>query len=174
MTTPLLLSVACVYLAGLALLAYVTRAPRRRFVGALVGGAAVAAVGVGVEGLCQSLGLWHYPSVAGRYGPPAMYPVIFLMWAGYSLIGWRVARRFGGRGEIVFLAAIAIAGTLRDFAIAWLMPGVIVFSPGAAIVVIDLLCWFGLTALALGMMRMVAGPAASDLLASRAWLPTGR
>jgi hypothetical protein len=174
MTTSLLLSAAGVHLVGLAVLAYLTRATRRRFLGALAGGVAVALVGVGVEMLFQTLGFWHYPSVEQRYGPLLMYPVILLMWTGYSLIGWRVTRRFEWRGQVLFLSLVAIVGTLRDFLIAWRMPGVIVLSPGIATLLIDLLCWSGLTALAQGVMWLVAGPAAADRLTRRAWRPRPR
>jgi hypothetical protein len=167
MTTSLLASVTVVYLVGLGLLVWLTRATPRRVLGALAGGLAVAIVGVGVEVLFQTLGFWHYPSVDRPYGPLMMYPVILLMWSGYSLIGWRVARRFGWRGAALFLAAVTTLGTLRDFVIAWRMPDVIVLSPGIATVLIDLLCWCGLTALALGVMRLVAGPATVERLPSR-------
>jgi hypothetical protein len=65
-------------------------------------------VGVGIEVLFQTLGFWHYPSVDQRYGPVLMYSLIVLMWDGYSLMGWRVMRRFGWRGETVFLAVVAV------------------------------------------------------------------
>lgn len=42
--------------------------------------------------------------------------MIILMSTVYSLIGWRVTRRFGRHGEMVFLAAIATIGALRDYA----------------------------------------------------------
>src|SRR5262245_57783855 len=110
MTTRLLLSVTAVYFVGLIALTYFTRATRRRFVGAVAGGLAVAVVGVGVEVLFQTLGFWSYPSSEHRYGPVLMYPLIVLMWAGYSLIGWRALRRFGLRGEVVFLAVLGCRG----------------------------------------------------------------
>src|SRR5262252_8962205 len=128
MTTRILLSITAVYLVGLTALTYLARATRRRFLGALAGGLSVAVIGVGVELLFQALGFWHYPSVEQRYGPPLMYPLILLMWAGYSLIGWRVMRRFGWRGEAVFLIVVTLLGTLRDFAVAALMPDLITFS----------------------------------------------
>jgi len=123
--------------------------------------------------LAQTWGFWHYPSVDQRYGPVLVYPVILLVWAGYSLIGWRVMRRFGWRGETVFLAVVAVFGTLRDFVIAWQMPGVIALSPGIATVRVDSVLWSGLTALAQGVMTLVAGPATADRLAHRRWLPNG-
>jgi hypothetical protein len=75
---------------------------------------AVAALGFGVELLCQSLGLWHYPSDNTGRGPLLMYPLLVLVWAVLALIGLRVMRRFGWRGEVVFLTLVALQGTLRD------------------------------------------------------------
>ena len=76
-------------------------------------------------------------------------------------------RRFGWRGEIVFLAVVAVLGTVRDYKIAEQATGIIVFAPGITTVLVDLVAWSGLTALAHGVMRLVAGPAAADRLARR-------
>ena len=169
MTTQILLLATCVYLAGLAGVTYFTRATQRRFLGALAGGLAVAVVGVGVEILFQTLGFWHYPSAEQPYGPLLMYPVVVLMWAGYSLIGWRMMRRFGWRGQVVFLVAVTVLGTLRDYLVAGQALGFIALAPGIATVLVDAVCWAGLTALAQGVMRLLAGPAAADRLARRPW-----
>ncbi|HKA17765.1 MAG TPA: hypothetical protein VKN18_05555 [Blastocatellia bacterium] len=169
MTSQLLLLATCVYLAGMVLVTYFTRASGRRFLGALAGGLAVAIVGVGVEVLAHSVGLWHYSSVERSYGPRLMYPVIVLMWAGYSLVGWRVMRRFARRGLMVFLVAVTVLGTLRDYLIADKAMGFITLSPGIATILVDGVCWAGLTALALVVMRLIAGPASSDRLSSRRW-----
>jgi hypothetical protein len=163
----MLLLATCVYLVGLALVAYFTRARLRRLVGALAGGLAVAVVGVGVEVLFQSLGLWHYSSIEQPYGPVLMYPVILLMWAGYSLVGWRVMRRFALRGEIIFLAVVMVLGTLRDYLVAEKALGFISLRPGVATMLVDAGCWAGLTALAQGVMRLIGGPAKTDQLARR-------
>jgi len=133
----------------------------------LAGGLAVAVVGVGVEVVCQTLRLWRYHSTEQRYGPLLMYPVLVLMWAVYSLIGWRVMRRFGWRGQAVFLSAVTVLGTLRDYLEAGQALRLIALAPGITTVLVDAVCWAGLTALAQGVMRLVAGPSASDSLARR-------
>jgi hypothetical protein len=163
----LILLASCVYFVVLAATVYFTRATIRRVLGAVAGGVAVAVVGLGVEVLCQSLGFWRYPSDETGYGPPLMYPVLVLYWAVLSLIGWRVIRRFSWRGELVFLAAVTVQGTLRDYFEAGQALGVIVLAPGLATLLVDAACWAGLTALAQVVMRLVAGPAAADRLARR-------
>jgi hypothetical protein len=94
-----------------------------------------------------------------------MYPAVVLMWATLSLIGWRIIRRFGWRGEAVFLVAIAVVGTIRDYKVAEQATGFIVLAPGIATVLVDLVAWSGLTAFAQGIMRLIAGPAGADRLA---------
>jgi hypothetical protein len=163
----LLLVASVVYLAFLVATIHFTRATVRRVLAAVVGGVAVAVVGVGVEVVCQALGFWHYPSDDTGRGPLLMYPVIVLMWAVLSLIGWRVLRRFGWRGEVVFLTVVTVLGTVRDYVEAGQVLGLIVFAPGLTPVLVDATCWAGLTALAQGVMRLVAGPAAADGLARR-------
>src|SRR4051794_40081339 len=104
----ILIAASFVYLAVLSATAWFSRATKRRFTGALLGGLAVAAVGLGVEFLAHKLGWWHYPFVQTSYGPPLMYPLIVLVFAALALIGWRLTRRFGWRGQTAFLIALAI------------------------------------------------------------------
>ncbi len=165
----MLLLATCIYLVLLTTTTFFTRATRRRFFGALAGGLAVAVIGVGVEVLFQTLGFWHYPSTDQRYGPPLMYPLVVVMWATLALLGWRVMRRFGGRGQAVFLIATTVVGTLRDYLVAGQALGFIVFAPGPLTVLVDAGCWAGTTALAQAVMRVVAGPADADRLAERPW-----
>ena len=148
---------------------YFTRATARRALGAVAGGVVVAAVGFGVELACQALGLWHYPSDDTGRGPLLMYPALALLWATLALIGWRVVRRFGWRGEAVFLAAVAVLGTLRDYFVAEQALGMISLAPGVTTVLVELVCWAGQTALAQAVMWPVAGPAGADRLARRPW-----
>jgi hypothetical protein len=159
----------CVYVALLVATVYFTRATTRRTLGAIAGGVAVAVVGFGVEVVCQAFGFWRYPSDDSGHGPLLMYPLLVLVWAVLSLIGWRVMRRFGWRGEAVFLAAVALQGTLRDYFEAGQMLGQIDFAPGLTTILVDVVCWVGLTALAQGVMRLISGPAAGDRLVRRPW-----
>jgi multidrug transporter EmrE-like cation transporter len=98
-----------------------------------------------------------------------MYPSLAFHWATLALIGWRVVRRFGWRGEVVFLAAVALLGTLRDYFVAGQALGGIVLAPGVTTVLVEIVCWAGQTALTQALMWLVAGPAAADRLARRRW-----
>jgi hypothetical protein len=166
-TAQILWTAIGVYIVVLIGVAYFSRTTRRRFLGALAGGLAVAMVGVGVETFAHAMGWWRYPSVDTPYGPLLMYPLVVLFWAVLSLIGWRVVRRFGWRGELVFLAAVTVQGIVRDYLIAGRALGFIVLAPGITVVIVDAVCWAALTGLAQAVMWLVAGPAASDRLAHR-------
>ena len=158
-----------VYLAYLCAAVYFTRASVRRVLGALVGGVVVAVFGFGVELVCQALGQWHYPSDDTGRGPLLMYPSLALLWATLALIGWRVMRRYGWRGEAVFLASVALLGTLRDYFVAEQALGAIVLAPGVTTVLVEIVCWGGQTAMAQALMWSVAGPAGADRLARQPW-----
>ena len=163
----ILIAGSCVYAVMLVATAHFTRATARRVAGALVGGLAVGIVGVGVETLAHTLGWWRYPSVETPYGPPLLYPAVVLVFAALALIGWLVTRRFGWRGQVVFLAALAVLGALRDYQWAARRPELIVFAPGIGPALVDVACWGGLAGLAQAIMRWVAGPTGGDPLARR-------
>lgn len=171
--TQILILASCVYGSLLLATIYFTRATLRRVLGALAGGAAVAVVGLGVEGLAHARGWWRYTAADTPYGPPAIYPVVVVAFTFLALIGWRIQRRFGLRGLAVFLAILGIVGTLRDYLVAGRIMGLVVFAPGIALAIIDAFLWAGLTALAIAVMRAVSGPARSDRLARRSGFSSG-
>ena len=161
----ILIAAGFVYLGLLVAAVYFTRATVRRVAGALMGGVAVGVVGVVIEMLAHTLGWWRYPFVETTYGPPLMYPVLIFLFAAFALVGWRLTRRFGWRGQAAFLVAFAILGTVRDYRVAAWLPQFIVFGPGIGPVIVDIACWGGLLAFAQGVMRLVAGSPKRDLLA---------
>jgi len=163
-----------VYGALLAMTLYFARPGRRRLLGALAGGLAVAVVGVGIESLFHSLGFWRYPSVEEPYGPLALYPLVVVVFALLALIGWRIMRRFGWRGWIAFLVILATLGVLRDFLVADRVLGIIVLARGFLTVLVDASIWIGTVALAQAVMRLVAGPAGADRLGRRPWSTSER
>ena len=77
-----------------------------------------------------------------------------------------MTRRFGLRGLLVFLALFTLYGSLRDFGgAAATHHTYIIFGSGMAPVLADAASWLIDQALAQLLMRLVAGPAASDPLA---------
>ena len=164
-TTHLLIAANCTYVLVLLSSIYLTRATMRRVAGALSGGIVVAIVGVGIEATAHKFGWWRYPGVDSPYGPPLIYPCAMLMLATVALIGWRVTRRLGCRGQLVFLGCLAVIGTARDYIWATQRPDLIVFNPGIGIVLVDAACWLILAVLAQLVMLWVAGPARSNRLA---------
>jgi hypothetical protein len=159
----------CVYGSLFLAAVYFTRASQRRTLGALSGGLAVALVGAGVEAFAHARGWWRYTADDTPFGPLVLYPVLVVAFAFLALIGWRVMRRFGWPGLAVFLTIVAVVGTLRDYLISGRQMGLIVFSPGLALIIIDAFLWAGLSAIAIAVMRALSGPAQADSLARRAW-----
>src|SRR5215467_10744674 len=155
-------------LAGL--LIYFTKARLWRVSGALLGGLAGGLLNVVADLLAFALGWWHYASAHPAYAPPWFYVTAGLGYgAVFSLLGWRIDRRFGRRGVLIFLTCIAIYGPLRDYlgTAAASASGfhLLVMTPAPLAVLADVLCWVGCVGLAMLVMRLVAGPAREDRLA---------
>lgn len=154
-------------LPGLALAVTVlfSRPTPRRLVGALIAGGVLAGLNLLVDVAAHDAGWWWYPSVSTSYGPPLFYVATGLWYgAGVALVGWRLVRRFGGRGLLALLLFVAIYGPVRDY-LAALASGAIVFGAGITPALADATSWASLTAAAQGVMRLVAGPAEADSLA---------
>jgi hypothetical protein len=164
MTTRQLILADCAALVLLGITVYFTRASFLRVVGALIAGVSVTLLIAGADALARDLGWWYYPGGNTPYGPLLMYVAAALWYgAGVALIGWRLTRRFGRRGLVALVGVMGIVGPMRDYAGAALT-GAIVFTPGIATVLGDAACWAGGTAVAQGVMRLVAGPARGDRL----------
>ena len=147
--------------------AYFTRATPRRVAGALAGGLGFGAANLAWDVVAYHTGWWHYPFTTAPYAPLLLYLADGLFYgSAVGLLGWRVTRRFGTRGLLVFLALFTLYGTLRDFdGAAATHHAYIIFGAGVLPVLADAASWLGDQALAQWLMRLVAGPAASDALA---------
>src|SRR5215469_14463608 len=166
-----LLSLAPVTALALLVISF-TRAGLRRVSAALLGGIAGGLLNVVADLLAFTLGLWHYASAHPAYAPPLFYVTAGLGYGAVaSLLGWRIERRFGRRGVLIFLACIAIYGPLRDYlgTAAASAAGfhLLVLTPAPLAVLADALCWVGCVGLAILVMRLVAGPARTDRLAHK-------
>jgi serine/threonine protein kinase len=130
---------------------YFTRATVWRSFGALCGGVVFALV--------------IAPSFADAFPAARLfYPATVLGGAVYALIGWRVSRRFGWRGQVAFIAVMSIYGPIRS-RIAAAASTAIVVAPGFLSYVAGAAIWACAIAASLATMRLVAGPARNDRLA---------
>src|SRR6266480_3276279 len=103
MTTAELIIVSCAYLVALIVVVYFTRATSRRLVGALAGGAAVGVFGMSAIVLGNALEFWRVPIFWTRpYFVVLFYVGLTVSVMPIYLVTWRLARRFGWRGLMVF------------------------------------------------------------------------
>ncbi len=155
------------YLVALLAAFYFTRATAARFVGALAGGAGAGALGLGMIALGEALEWWRVPSANAPNFLLLLYLLLAISCSPIYLITWRVARRFGWRGLAMFVGAAAVVGPPRDYLVAATYPAWMVFSPGVAPVLAVAATYVGMLVLGHAVMRLVAGPARDDRLASR-------
>jgi len=157
----------CICLALLAAVTFFTRATPIRFLAAIIGGVAATAVGIGFDVLGHSLGWWHYVGVATPYGPPLMYVAVGLWYGvGLALVGWRIARRFGSRGQLAFIVFMAVYGPVRDYVGVALSHGRIqVIALGIIPVLGDVALWVSVIGVAQAVMWLVAGRTYQEPLA---------
>lgn len=158
MTTLQIIVMTCAYSVALVAAIYFTRAPWRRVMGALAGGAAGSGLGMGAIILGEALRMWRVPL-------PSTPGVLALFYFGFAiscspiyLITWRVAARFGRRGLAVCLVAVGVIGPPRDYLFAAVYPEWMVFSQGAAPILADAAAYIAIVALGHAVMRLLAGP----------------
>jgi len=155
----------CAYLVELVVVIYFTRATTLRVVGALVGGAAAALLGMGAIALCEAVGWWRIPFASMPYFLLLFYLGLSISLTPIYLVTWRLARRFRWRGLAVFIGIVAVIGPPRDYLIASMFPKWMVFAPGVAPIVADGVTYVGMVVLGHVVMRLIAGPASDDRLA---------
>ena len=154
-------------LAGLVIVAFLTRATAPRIAGALVGGVAFGVAALGIIALGEEVRWWHFAITWAPYYLTLMLIDIALPSAYVNLITWRIARRFGWRGLAVTAAAAALIGPPRD---SWYMnrfPEWGAYGPGIAPVLAVSAIYVIMVVLGYAVMRLVAGPPREDRLARR-------
>ena len=138
----------------------------RRLLGAFVGGLAFAVLHISWDTVAHSAGWWRYPFTIEAHAPLVWYMGSVFWGATSALIGWRIQRRWGLRGLIIFLVAVGVLGTVNDFAgAAAASANLIVFGAGLLPVLADTVCSGTNSLVAQVGMRLVAGPAQADRLA---------
>ncbi len=153
-STPALVFFNYAFLVCLGGVVYVTQGRIRRFAGALCGGLVFAFL------------LTPYRLAIATPVPLLVYSAGVVGGTMLSLIGWRVTRRFGWRGQIAFIAIISIGGPLRIRAYAMASDALaLLVAPGFQGYISEVARSAFALAVSLLMMRLVAGPARKDRLA---------
>jgi hypothetical protein len=147
----------------------VTRPGRRRLLGAVVAIVVFTAISAPIDELAARWNLWTYPECNVPPHPSiAIYLGQSTMFVGcLASIGGRVQRAFGVRGLLVLTVMVLVLGPIRDFGAAAILPDLIRFGPQPAALLGDVAAWAVVVIVALGVTRLVGGPA-RDVSASRA------
>jgi hypothetical protein len=165
MTRQQIILMSGAYLVELVAVIYFTRATARRLLGAMAGGAAAGLLALGAIAWCEALGWWRIPFASSSYFLPLFYLGLSISLMPIYLVTWRVARRFGRRGLLVFLCVVTVIGPPRDYLIASMFPNWMVFAPGILPILADGATYAGIVVLGHAVMRLIAGPADADHLA---------
>jgi hypothetical protein len=157
------------YFAFLVVVAFLTRATALRIAGALAGGAAFGAVGLGIIAVGEQVGWWHMAITWEPYFLTLLFLGFVISCAPVYLLTWRMARRFGWRGLAVFTVFAAVIGPPRD---QWYMakfPEWGFYGPGIAPFLAIAATYAVMVALGHSVTCLVAGPARGAPLARRPW-----
>jgi hypothetical protein len=155
-----------------AIAAWFTRATFRRIISALIGGLPLLPLVMFYDAIAARLGLWRYPVVTSGSAPIAWYFSTALFYgAALGLVGWRIIRRFGKWGFIVFLIAFALFGVSRDYAYS-LTTNFIKFGKGWLPYLADFFSYASGAALVQLVMLWIAGKPGLDALARMRKEPT--
>lgn len=148
---------------------YFTRPGGRRLLGAVAGGVAFMVANAVWDIAGYYAGWWHYLFTTAPYAPPLVYLTSGAVYGiGSALIGWRIQRRFGLGGLLIFLAALSTLGSVRDVVYAAKTP-LFAFGSGVVPILADWSAWATLYLLTQLVMRGVSGPAHTDQLARKPW-----
>ncbi len=168
MTTQQLNLISGLYLVGLLLVAFFTRATLRRIVGALVGAAAFSALALCADALGEALGWWHM-TIWGASLLPQVYLDFVVSAVPIYLVSWRISRKFGRRGLTVFAVVLTIIGPPRDYAYMARFPEWGHYAPGVAPILAIAVIYALVVPLGHSVMGLVAGPSGADGLDRRPW-----
>jgi hypothetical protein len=146
--------------------AFCSRAASRRVLGALVGGLLLIPMIMFYDAVAARLGWWHYSPVISGPAPLAWY-VAAALWYGAALglVGWRVIRRFGRAGLVIFLIGFALLGTTRDYLYS-ITTRLIVIASGPLPLIADLFAYASGAVVVQLCMYWVTGPRSDPLARS--------
>ncbi len=145
---------------------YVARPGTRRLLSAFIGGFAFAILHISWDTVASYARWWYYPFTSDTHAPFLWYTGRLCFGATTALIGWRIQRRFGMRGSLIFLVLIAVLGVVNDFVGASAAQAgiLIVFGAGVIPLIADSACSGTNALVAQGGMRLAGAPAKADRL----------
>ncbi len=152
------------------LCAYFTRAGLRRIASGLIGVLVFILIQYIWDRIAAIYGWWSYPGYATPSSLPMPVPIYLfsgLVYGGFGLIGWRIGRRFGWKGILVFLVAWSLWGFIHDIAGSSLFSSsqLMVIESGIAPRIADFLVYATCMVSVLLASRVVGGPFGADSLA---------
>jgi hypothetical protein len=163
MTTLPIILITAGYALLFGLAVYFTRATLRRAAASIASAVIVGLTSVSILVLGEAVAWWKIPLLST---PFLLFLGLSISFSPIYLVTWRIARRFGTRGLMVFAGIVTIVGAPRDYFIASKFPQWMVFSPGVVPIIADAVT-YGAIIVLLGhaVMRLIAGPAREDRLA---------
>ena len=96
------------------------------------------------------------------YAPIYFYiPPILIFGCSLSLIGWRIAKKYGKRGLILFIAFLTLFGSIRDNYYAQ-KTNIFIWGNGIIPIIMDALLWALFYTIAQVIMYLIAGDYKKD------------
>jgi hypothetical protein len=138
--------------------------------GALAAGFAFMLLFVVEEALPVSMGLRHFTWTVAPPPTGLICAALIPYGAIIALLGWRITRRFGWRGQVALLSAAAIGGPARDYITTLWVPGVAAI-PGLVPLIADGVLWLCAIGSGQVILRLIAGPAESGQFTRLPWKP---
>jgi hypothetical protein len=147
--------------------AYVTRANRKRIIAALVSALAFGLSNLLWDQIAFRMGWWSYPAFQKINWWMILYiPAGLVAGGAFGLIGWRITRRYGRVGFVVFILIWSIWGIIHDFGggAAFQSSNLMTFASGPVPIIADGILYATCQLAAQGILYLIAGPANADLL----------
>lgn len=145
--------------------AFFSRAGWRRVFGAFVSSCIIFVYVMLIDKMAAKLNLWYYPTYITSNAPIEWYITLGLAYGGaLGLLGWRVLRRFGINGFIIFAVIVALYGIARDYYVSS-FGNILIFPSGLCSWLADFTSYASAAILTQIIMMVITGKPGSDKFA---------